>query len=421
MADHTDTTVRGHDESDDGASLPNLRLEVVRSPDPCALRAVLSLGRETAALLGRDIADGLVIRDPRLSRLHLKVTWEEARGGFVYHDAESANGTFVNGHRADSGLLLPGDVVRVGDTLLVAVDRDPSAELGALVDRCARSPLPLLLRGESGSGKELLARAVHEASGRSGPFVAVNCAALPSDLAATELFGHTRGAFSGAGSARPGLFRSAEAGTLLLDEIGDLPLGLQGHLLRVLQEGTLRPVGSDREVGVDVRIIAATHVGLEAAVSSGRFRADLLARLAQLVLVVPPLRERRAEILTLAAEFAPMLSLTANAAEALLIWDWPGNVRELKGLLASRATLAAPDAPARARDLADRLPTAERVLARDPAPDRTNATAVDQRKRLAELIAKHDGNITRVAEELGKPRAQIYRWLRAFGLARDPR
>src|SRR5262249_54893904 len=158
----------------------------------------------------------------------------------------------------------------------------------------------MLIQGETGTGKEVLAQAIHGASGRSGAFVPVNCATLPADLAAAELFGHERGAFSGANNARPGLFRAANGGTLFLEEVGDLPLPLQPTLLRALQEGRVRPVGSEREVTVDVRVVAATHVDLERAVEAGGFRSDLLGRLAHVVTTLRPLRERRREILALA-------------------------------------------------------------------------------------------------------------------------
>jgi two-component system NtrC family response regulator len=349
----------------------------------------------------------------------VRVVWDPVGAGYRYVDTGSANGTQVNGQSTQSGLLLPHDVIRAGDTLLVCVERDLGAELRARAQAMARFALPVLVRGETGSGKELLARSLHDASERAGPFVAVNCAALSSDLAAAEFFGHSRGAFSGAGSAREGLFRAADGGTLLLDEIGDLPLDVQGHLLRALQEGRIRPVGSDREVAFDVRIVSATHVDLEEAVRRGRFRADLLSRLTQLVLCVPPLRARRTEILPLARQFAPELEWGPSSAEALLIWDWPGNVRELRALVRAHAALEG-GGPVRARDLAARLPSAARVLKRDPRPERAagEQTAVERRQQLAGLLQKYEGNVASVARELGKPRAQIYRWMRALGVSR---
>jgi DNA-binding NtrC family response regulator len=411
------STLRETDEVGSGATDRPLRLEVVYSPDPKVLGAACMLERGSVLLLGRSVAEGLRTADSKVSRLHLRIVWDRVLGGFRYGDAETANGTFVNGSPASTGLLLPGDVVRIGDTLLVCVERDLTAELRARVPRAGQSMLPVLIRGETGSGKELVARSIHEASGRAGAFIPVNCAALPPDLAATELFGHTRSAFSGAGAARVGLFRSADGGTLLLDEIGDLPLELQGHLLRALQEQSIRPVGADREVVIQTRVIAATHVNLEETVRQGRFRHDLYARLAQILIDVPPLRARRSELLRMAHDFAPQLTLDANAAEALLLWNWPGNVRELRALVEAHATMST-DTVVRANHLADRLPSVARVIGRRSDQTKGVPNALDRRALLSELLQKHQGNISDVARDLGKSRAQIYRWLRAFGLSK---
>jgi transcriptional regulator with GAF, ATPase, and Fis domain len=238
------------------------------------------------------------------------------------------------------------------------------------------------------------------------------------------LFGHARGAFSGANAARPGLFRSAEGGTLFLDEIGDLPLDLQPALLRALEERKIRPVGADHEVAVDVRVLAATHVDLEQAVRARTFRADLYARLAHVILKLPPLRDRRDEVLALAAQFAPSLRFTTNAAEALLLWHWPHNIRELRALLEVQQLLNQRQGLVRSSDLAERIPAAaERIHNR-----RTNSAARTEsgppehhpsaalRTQLLQLFKTHDGNVSKIATELGKPRAQVYRWLKAVGL-----
>jgi DNA-binding NtrC family response regulator len=398
---------------------PNpLRLEIVHSPDADAVGAAFPLASDGVVVLGRSVSEGFRIRDPKISRAHLRIVWDEGAGGFRYGDGATANGTFVNGFQVTTGLLLPGDVVRLGDTLLVAVDRDATAELAARITRAARSTLPVLVRGETGSGKELVARAIHVASGRSGRFVPTNCAALPPELAATELFGHTRNAFSGAATPRAGLFRAAEGGTILLDEIGDLPHELQGHLLRTLQERTVRPVGADHEIPIDTHVIAATHVDLQDAVRQGKFRSDLYSRLAHIVLDVSPLRARRSEILRLAREFAPELSLEPSAAEALLLWTWPGNVRELRAVLETHVAMGG--APVvRLSDLAERVPSVIRVLERRSPSEAPVSNVVERRKRLSELLRRHQGNISEVARELGKPRNQVYRWLRGFGLSRD--
>ncbi len=223
--------------------------------------------------------------------------------------------------------------------------------LAELAKQGAASEIPILIRGETGTGKELLAQAIHAWSARSeGPFVKLNCAAIPENLVESELFGHVKGAFSGADRRRPGRFLTANGGTLLLDEIGDMPPSTQSKLLRVLQEGTFEPVGSDQAIRVDVRVIAASHVDLEQAMSDGRFRSDLYYRLAAFPLVLPPLRERAEDIPAIAERFLERharrtgrgpWSLSEAAVEALIDASWPGNVRELVNCL-ERATILQP-------------------------------------------------------------------------------
>jgi two-component system response regulator HydG len=221
-----------------------------------------------------------------------------------------------------------------------------SAPMQAVMRRAARiapSEAPVLLHGESGTGKEVVARALHAASGRDGRFVAVNCAALPAELLESELFGHARGAFSGAVAARRGLFEEASGGTLFLDEIAEIPLPLQAKLLRALQDGEIRRVGENEVHPVDVRVVAATNRRLEDAVSAGTFRADLYYRLKVFGLSIPPLRERPADILPLAdallQQLRPGASFSPAAEQALLAHSWPGNVRELMNAVRHAAVL----------------------------------------------------------------------------------
>ncbi len=240
-------------------------------------------------------------------------------------------------------------------------DHPSIQQIRSLIKRVAPSEATVMLLGESGTGKEVVARAIHAASARSaGPFVAVNCGAIAADLLESELFGHERGAFTGATNARPGLFQFAAGGTLLLDEIGELSPTLQVKLLRVLQERQVRPVGSDRAVPVDVRIIAATNQNLEAAVAAGRFRDDLFYRLHVIPIVIPPLRERRSDV-PLLVDYAlerlqsrsrvGPITISDEAMTALWEYDWPGNVRELENLiermvvLAERPVIDAPELP----------------------------------------------------------------------------
>lgn len=376
------------------------------------------VARAEAVSIGRDSANGIALDDPRVSRVHARVVYNPLLGQHCLADASSANGTFVNGSRADGNALRFGDVVRLGDSLLVWERAQRAGPHPERLRRAAVSNLPLLLLGETGTGKEVLARKLHEQSRREGPLVVVDCGSLSRELAASELFGHARNAFSGAASAREGLFRTAQGGSLFLDEIGDLPFELQPALLRVLQERSVRPVGSDREIDVDVRVIAATHVDLERAVCAGSFREDLFARLAHVVFELAPLRERRSEILSLVREFQPGLELSASAAEVLLLSDWSRNVRELRATVEALSRVECTDGRVGVRDLKARLPAAvERVLLRLSEEHAEESREWNPRERAVALLRSHRGNVTRVAQDLGKPRSQVYRWLQTLGLS----
>jgi transcriptional regulator with GAF, ATPase, and Fis domain len=394
---------------------------------------VFELGN-TAVLVGRDVdSSGLKVKDPQMSRLHFRLVRDPRLQVYRLGDAGSTNGTFVNGQLSTMAVLEPSSVVRAGDSLFVYEESNITEELHRKAIEAGSSTLGVLLHGETGTGKEWLARRIHAASGRKGRFVAVNCATLPSELASSELFGHARGAFSGAERDRSGLFLAADGGTLFLDEIADLPLHLQPMLLRVLEDKIVRAVGSDREVNVDVRIIAACQIDLGKAATEGAFRPDLYARLAQVVLELPPLRERRTELVPLIRSLSTELGFgadaTPDAIEALLLWHWPYNVRELRTLLQIAAELT------RGKTVIDldflvrhRPDIAGAIHDRDPAAPAgdevqssavTGAKAPVDREQLRQAMRKHQGNISAVAAELGRPRAQIYRWLSALGISLD--
>ena len=299
-------------------------------------------------------------------------------------------------------------------------------QLLSRLDRIADCEATVLITGETGTGKELVARAVHNRSRRNGaPFVAINCAALPDALVESELFGHVRGAFTDARTGRKGLLRQAEAGTLLLDEIGDLPLALQPKLLRALEEHRYRPVGSDRESEFDVRILAATHRDLEGLVDRQHFREDLYFRINVIQLGVPPLRDRDTDILLLARESlrrAATLSgkqikdLSPLAAQKLREYPWPGNVRELLNAISHGVALATGER----LDLED-LP--EKIRTHRPEEfsmgvDDTLSDLVTleeiERRYILHVLKATDGNRAAAAKTLGLDRTTLYRKLRRF-------
>jgi two-component system response regulator HydG len=290
------------------------------------------------------------------------------------------------------------------------------------VQRVAPTDATVLLTGESGTGKELVARALHASSRRAGgPFVPVNCAAITETLLESELFGHARGAFTGATKARRGLFEEAHGGTLFIDEIGETTPGFQAKLLRALQDGEIRRVGESVTVQVDVRVVAATNQDLRRAIAERRFREDLFYRLAVVPLRIPPLRERRGDVPLLAAHFlrratkglVPPRSLAPDAVAKLLEHDWPGNVRELENAIAQAAALA-PGPEIHAADVhVEAHPPAAPVAA-----DRTLAAAVEDAERAAieAALAHHGGDLPRVARELGVSGTTLWRKMKRLGM-----
>jgi two-component system response regulator AtoC len=286
--------------------------------------------------------------------------------------------------------------------------------------RVAASDATVLILGESGTGKELVARALHQASPRAaGPFVPVDCGAIAEGVLESELFGHARGAFTGAQSARRGLFEEAAGGTLFLDEIGDVGPGLQARLLRALQEGTIRRVGTNEAIPVDARVVAATNRDLEGAVKQGKFREDLYYRLNVVTIRIPPLRDRREDVPLLAEHFAAKhgrgeATVSPEARELLMAYDWPGNVRELENVVA-RALALNPSGVVVPADLPDRLRTgaAEAEPARGlPLPQGFRPTLDELGRRYAALVlAECAGNKTKAAEVLGIDRKTLYRIL----------
>jgi transcriptional regulator with GAF, ATPase, and Fis domain len=296
----------------------------------------------------------------------------------------------------------------------------------ATLDRVIDSPLPILVGGESGTGKELVARAIHLGGrGRERPFVGINCGALPATVLESELFGHVRGAFTGADRDRPGLVVAAEGGTLFLDELGEMPLELQVKLLRVLQEREVRPLGSERSVPVDFRLVCATNRDLQEEIAKGRFREDLFYRVGVVSVVLPPLRERRDDLPELAAHFVeraarelgrPTPRLRVEVLRRLAEHGWPGNLRELQNVL-TRATVLCDGSVIRLEDI--ELPREDpRAEPRSSRREYRRGASSSEETQLREALARADGNIVRAAELAGMSRATFYRRLRLYGLGR---
>jgi two-component system response regulator HupR/HoxA len=316
---------------------------------------------------------------------------------------------------------------------IVRAPNSPMNAICAMVERAARYDVSILLTGESGTGKELLARAIHYASGRAErPFVVENCGALADSLLESELFGHKKGAFTGASEDRIGLFQQAHGGTLFLDEIGETSPAFQVKLLRVLQEGELRPVGGTRPIAVDVRVIAATNRNLEADVKQGRFREDLYYRLATVPLRLPALRERPMDIVPLAERILERVSLNlgrpvhgfADGARAsLMAYSWPGNVRELINEIQRMLVLS--DSPALGPELlAPQIRQAGLARALDATADSTGLRSqVDalESRMLAETLARHSGNVSRAAQELGLSRVGLRNKMQRLGIDKPAR
>jgi transcriptional regulator with PAS, ATPase and Fis domain len=389
----------------------------------------------------------IALADRRLSQVHARMLRDGKR--WVVEDLESTNGSFVRGERFSRHVLEDGDVVELGRTLFLYreiktepgisrdfapdVRRGPGVytlnpELEAELDRVEKiavSQVPLLIFGETGTGKEVVARAVHAMSERPGDFIAVNCGALPASLVESQLFGHVKGAFSGAVRDETGFVRAAHRGTLFLDEIGDLPQSSQVALLRVLQSGEVTPLGSTRAHKADIRVVCATHRSLDRLMEAGEFRRDLYARLAGFTFTIPPLRERLEDLGMLTPVLLSRLTgvdvarlrFRVEAARALYEHSWPLNVRELEQALSAASVLAEGGVIGPAD-----LPASVTVGASAPdvvaSPASLSAADVALKQELEAHLAASAGNLSEVARRMGKARQQVQRWIKRFAL--DP-
>ena len=354
---------------------------------------------------------------------------------FVVRDLDSTNGTFLNGTRVQHNALSPGDVLRVGNSIgIVSYVSDQDSHLGFTelapglwggdqfarhiepIQRASNSALPILILGETGTGKERVARSIHLWSARGGPFCAINCGAVPPDLAEAELFGYRKGAFTGADHASLGYFRAADTGTLLLDEIGDLQLSTQAKLLRILEQRVVTPLGQTQAIPVDVRIVAAGRHPLGQLVLKGAFREDLHARLAGLVAYLTPLRQRREDILPLFSHFltlhapAKVPDLHPRFAERLCLHYWAGNVRELE-LLARRLLVLHGHADILRSAILPREWGQQKVESTKQSPGHFSTRREQDLHLLLSALKRTRGNVKAAALSLGFSRQRAYRLL----------
>ena len=415
---------------------PRYQLEVIEGPD----RGKTLSGALDEVSVGTADANSLVLTDGTVSRHHISIT-PTARGHLV-RDLASTNGTSINGVLVERAYLAPHAVIKVGDTRIrfEPGGGDEAATLSsesrwgralgtseamrrifAMLPKLAESDATVLLEGETGTGKGLLASAIHEASPRAkGPFIVVDCGSIPPNLIESELFGHEKGSFTGAMMTRQGLFEQADGGTLFLDELGELPIDLQPKLLRALEDHVVKRIGGNDLVKLDIRVIAATNRDLRLEINRGRFRSDLYYRLNTFRLRVPPLRERRGDIPLLVAHFYQQLSRTGESPPAELIvdfarYDWPGNVRELRAAVERTVLLGDPTVW---REISEEQPASAPAPAA-PADDhrftdgtsfraaKERAVAEWEREYVRALIAAHDGNLSRAARAVRMDRNHL--------------
>jgi two-component system, NtrC family, response regulator GlrR len=413
-------------------SLAGARLLALRGPDR---GRALRLEKEEV-YVGTSPSCDLVVRDETVSRHHLSL--RVTATGYLVTDLESTNGTYFGGRRIQAIYLQPGDTIEIGQTRLrlealhngVHLPLSSSSRFGRLIGRSADSrrlfarleavaaqDVTVLLIGETGTGKDVAARSIHELSRRANePFVVVDCGAIPSSLMEAELFGHERGAFTGAERRRRGALMAAHGGTLFLDEVSKLPYDMQPKLLRALENREVRPLGADRTVAFDVRVIAACGSDLRLEVNRGTFREDLFYRLDVVSVRMPPLRDRPDDIPLLANYFYreltrdPQAVLAPSFIKQLLLSSWPGNVRELRNTIERQVALS---------DLEEGPPMTEDSTNQTYAAAKASALAAFERRFLSSLLLRANGNITHAARMAAMDRVTLLRLLRRREM--DPR
>jgi len=447
------------------ARLRRVRMEVVSGPDAGLVRDIETQVIRIGARRGNDVQ----LTDSKVSGLHAEIRLDDR--GYRLRDLDSTNGTYVSSLRINDIYIQPGTQIALGGTRLkfeplgesVEIELADTDRFGSMIGRSvkmrelfarlgklARTDTTVLVTGETGAGKELVAEALHDHSPRAkGPFVVLDCGSIPPNLIESELFGHERGAFTGATSSYAGAFERAHGGTVFLDEIGELPLGMQPKLLRVLERKEVRRVGGTKTIEVDVRIVAATNRDLGVEVNRGRFREDLYYRLAVARVHVPALRDRKDDLPLLIEHIltttpgGEMASIAQETIDLMMKHDWPGNVRELRNVIERAVLLAeAPENEESLRRAPLPAPHAEPSITVTPSQTATSADAsmtvpVDvavpfklakqsvisefERRYISRLLAQHDGNISAAARAAGIDRMSIHKMLHRLGLANPGR
>ena len=398
--------------------------------------------RKKMIIIGSAPDADIVIDDTYVSKNHLSLKLTDR--GFVATDLNSTNGTIINGAKIYEMHIVENQELTLGQSKLIigfhsegASESKPFSEtdfcgmtgqssimrlLFAKIIKAAPTEMTVLVQGESGTGKEMVARALHDLSGRkTAPFVAINCGAISQNLVESELFGHEKGAFTGAGERHLGVFEQAHTGTLFLDEVGELSLETQSKLLRILEYGCLRRVGTAKDIQVDVRIVAATHRDLGRMVSEGTFREDLFFRLYVLPLKVPALKERKEDIAELATRFfttpnGPKKTLSPNAFKKIFDHCWPGNVRELKNTIL-RAIALSEDNLIDAKDIEFISPSKTGDLSGNDARQQRELERFADAERIREALKSCDGNKIKAAAILGVGRSTIFRKIKNYGMS----